>query len=47
MRPYFELRRIEFEDGTVVNAYYYPFTQMLIYAGMILGAVLLFAGLFM
>ena len=47
MRPYFELRRIEFEDGTVVNAYYYPFTQLLIYTGMVLGAVLLFAGLFM
>lgn len=47
LRPYFEMRRIELDDGTVVNSYYYPFTQLFIYLGMIAGAVMLGLGLFL
>lgn len=40
-RPYFELRRLTLEDGETVTSYSYPVTQFFVYAGMVLGAVLL------
>ena len=39
-RPYFEMRRMELDNGETITSYYYPFTQFLIYAGMMLGLVL-------
>jgi hypothetical protein len=40
-RPYLELRRLELDNGKTVNCYTYPVTQFFVYAGMILGVVLL------
>ncbi|NDJ76484.1 MAG: hypothetical protein GYB65_09510, partial [Chloroflexi bacterium] len=40
-RPYFELRRLEFEDGSTVTSYIYPVMQFFIYMGIALGAVIL------
>ena len=40
-RPYLEMRRLVLESGKVVTSYVYPLVQFFVYAGMVLGAVLL------
>jgi heat shock protein HtpX len=40
-RPYFELREMVLEDGEKVTSYSYPVAQFFVYAGMLVGAVLL------
>jgi heat shock protein HtpX len=39
-RPYFEMLELRLENEETVKSYFYPFTQFLIYAGLVLGAVL-------
>jgi heat shock protein HtpX len=39
--PYLEMRRLVLENGETVTSYVYPLGQFLIYAGMVLGALLL------
>lgn len=46
-RPYFELRRLELDNGERVTSYSYPVTQFFVYVTILLGAALLalnFAG---
>ena len=40
-RPYLEMRRLVLDGGKTVTSYVYPVTQFLVYAGMVLGVVLL------
>lgn len=40
-RPYLEMRRLVLDGGKTVTSYVYPVTQFLVYAGMVLSAVLL------
>jgi heat shock protein HtpX len=40
-RPYFEMLNLRLENGEVVKSYLYPFTQFFIYAGLVLGVVLM------
>jgi heat shock protein HtpX len=40
-RPYFEMRRMVLDDGETVTSYLYPVTQFLVYAGLLVGVVLL------
>jgi heat shock protein HtpX len=40
-RPYFEMRRLVLRNGETVTSYSYPVAQFLVYAGMIVGLVLL------
>jgi heat shock protein HtpX len=40
-RPYFELREMVLESGEKVTSFSYPVTQFFVYAGMVVGAVLL------
>jgi heat shock protein HtpX len=47
LRPNFEMRRLELDDGTVITSYFYPVTQFFIYAGMALGALILGVGVLM
>ena len=39
-RPYIELRKLEFEDGTTVTSYLYPVQQFFLYCGLALGLLL-------
>jgi heat shock protein HtpX len=39
-RPYFEMRELRLENSEVVKSYFYPFTQFLIYAGLVVGGTL-------
>jgi heat shock protein HtpX len=41
-RPYFEMRKLRLENGEVVTSYFYPFSQFFIYAGLVLGVILMF-----
>lgn len=41
LRPYFEMRKLELANGETVTSNGYPFTQFLIYAGMLVGLILL------
>ena len=40
-RPYFEMRQLVLEDGERVTSYVYPLGQLLIYAAVLFGALLL------
>jgi hypothetical protein len=40
-RPYFEMLELHLENEEVVKSYFYPFTQFFIYAGLVLGVVLM------
>jgi Zn-dependent protease with chaperone function len=40
-RPYLELRKLVLDDGQTVNSYLYPVSQFFVYAGMVLGAVVI------
>ena len=42
-RPYVELRKMILEDGKTITSYSYPVAQFLVYAGILLGAILLIA----
>lgn len=44
-RPYFEMRKMSLKDGQTVMSYLYPITQFFVYAGMIVGALLLLSHL--
>lgn len=39
-RPYFELRELRLNNDETVTSYFYPFTQVFVYAGLVIGAVL-------
>ncbi|CAG0936420.1 Protease HtpX [Thermoflexales bacterium] len=41
MRPYFEMRWLVMEDGEKITSYTYPLAQFFVYAGMLVGAVLI------
>ncbi|NIS79291.1 MAG: M48 family metalloprotease [Anaerolineales bacterium] len=41
-RPYFEMLELRLENGEMVNSYFYPVTQFLVYAGMVMGVLLMF-----
>jgi heat shock protein HtpX len=41
-RPYFEMRRLVLDSGETVTSYSYPVTQFFVYAGMVVGVLLLF-----
>jgi heat shock protein HtpX len=40
-RPYFEMLNLRLENGEVVKSYFYPFSQFFIYAGLVLGVLLM------
>ncbi len=40
-RPYFEMRKLFMEDGETITSYTYPLAQFFVYAGMVLGAILI------
>jgi hypothetical protein len=40
-RPYFELRHLQLESGERVTSYVYPLGQFFVYAGIVLGVLLL------
>lgn len=42
-RPYIELRKMMLEDGKTITSYSYPVAQLLVYAGILLGVILLIA----
>jgi len=40
-KPYFEMRKLILDDGETVTSYVYPLAQFFVYAGMVVGALLL------
>lgn len=44
-KPYFEMRELRLENGETVTSYLYPVSQFFVYAGMVLGGILLFFAL--
>jgi heat shock protein HtpX len=40
-RPYFEMRRLVFEDGQKLTSYLYPVQQFMVYLGLVLGLLLI------
>jgi heat shock protein HtpX len=44
-RPYFEMRELRLEGDEVVKSYLYPFSQFFLYAGLIIGLVLMIFGI--
>jgi heat shock protein HtpX len=40
-KPYFEMRKLVFDDGETVTSYSYPVVQFLVYAGIVIGLFLI------